>query len=167
MRRWCFGGIIKNSRRLVSSHLIHGKQVLRQFGTALLIFVAAFATAGARNAPAVTGTCAPKDATSARLAEMFKSLVGRSDMGATVIRTQLGIMKVTPVQVFAVTDKAVCAKAADAMFAQVPAKQTHYTLYIVALGTSFGVMDNTITEPGKGLAYVFDSKWKYVGNQAM
>ena len=140
--------------------------MLRHIGTALLVMMAAVATGGARDARAVTGTCAPKDATSARLVDMFKSLVARSDMGATVIRTQLGIMTVTPAQVVPVTDKAVCEKAAAAMIAQVPAKYPSYTLYVVRLGTSYGVLNNAITERGKGLAYVFDSKWKYVSNQA-
>ena len=84
-----------------------------------------------------------------------------------MIKTQLGVTNVTPAQIVPVTDKAICAKAADAMFAQVPAKQKNYTLYIVTLGTSYGVMDNTITEPGKSLAYVFDRNWKYVFNQAL
>jgi hypothetical protein len=141
--------------------------MLRHFGTTLLIMIATIAMAGAKSARSVSGTCAPKDATSARLAETFKSIVTKTTMGGMIIKTQLGIANVTPSQIVPVTDKAVCAKAADAMFAQVPAKHTSYTLYIVTLGTSYGVMDNTITEPEKGLAYVFDSKWKYVGNQAL
>jgi len=141
--------------------------MLRRFGTAVLIVMAGTAIMGARGARSITGTCAPRDATSDRLVSTFKSIVTRTTMGGTVIRTQLGIANVTPSQIVPVTDKATCAKAAEAMFAQVPAKQTSYTLYVVTLGASYGVMDNTITEPGKSLAYVFDHNWKYVGNQAL
>src|SRR5665213_1178071 len=77
------------------SYLIHRKRMLRRIGTTLLIMMAATATAGARGARSITGTCAPRDATSDRLVSTFKSIVTRTTMGGTVIRTQLGIATVS------------------------------------------------------------------------
>jgi hypothetical protein len=141
--------------------------MLRRLGTFVCIAAATMTIAGAGRTRSVPGTCAPRDKTSDRLAATFKDIVTRTTKGGIVIKTQLGIASVSPSQIAAVTDKAICAKAADAMHAQVPAKHASYTLYIVTLGTSYGVLDNTITEPGKSLAYVFDHNWKYVGNQAL
>lgn len=141
--------------------------MLRVLTAALFMTIAATAPAGAMGARTITGTCAPRDATSDRLIATFKSIVTRATLAGTVIRSTLGLTDVTPSQILPVTDKTTCTKAADAMYAQVPAKHTSYTLYVVTLGTSYGVLDNTITEPGKSLAYVFDRNWKYIGNQAL
>jgi hypothetical protein len=131
--------------------------------TALLLMSAATATGGAIGARAITGTCAPKDERSDRLVAHFKAFVGKTDMGGKVEKTTMGLANVTPSQVVLVTDKAICTKAAAAFNATRLEKRSSYTLYVVTLGSSYGVEDIIMPQAGFETAYVFDSAWKYIG----
>lgn len=133
--------------------------------TALLALLVASAASGATREPAVGGTCAPRDARSERLVANFKAFVGKNDMGGTIEKTTMGVKAVTPAQVALVADKAICAKAAEAFDKRlIPAlKRPTYALYVVTLGSSYGVEDTTLPQAGFETAYVFDGNWKYVG----
>jgi hypothetical protein len=141
----------------------------RRLGSALLVSTVLLAMHGAAarvaeaGVPAVTGSCAPKDARSDRLAANFKAFVGKTDMGGTVEKTTIGLATVTPSQVVLVTDKAICTKAAAAFDTAQLEKKSSYTLYVVTLGSSYGVEDTRMLQAGFETAYVFDSHWKYVG----
>lgn len=137
--------------------------MLRPIQTALLLLITATATAGATRARSITGSCAPRDVRSDRLVENFKAFVGKTDMGGTVEKTTMGLAKVTPSQVALVTDKAVCAKAAAAFDAKQLQKHSSYTLYVVTLGSSYGVEDTRMLQAGFETADVYDSNWKYIG----
>ena len=137
--------------------------MLRQLATALLVVVAAGATTGAMRTRAVTGTCAPKDARSDRLISNFKAFVGKNDMGGTIEKTTMGLKDVTPAQVALVTDKAICTKAAAAFDAKQLKKRSSYALYVVTLGTSYGVEDTEMLQAGFETADVYDKNWKYIG----
>jgi hypothetical protein len=141
--------------------------MLRRFKTGLLVILAATATAGAKSAQTTTGTCASKDTTSARLIAGFTTMVTKTTLAATIERKGLGITNVTPSQIVLVTDKSICTKAAVAMDAITTEKRARYKLYVVTLGTSYGVLDNTVVAPGYALAYVFDHNWKYMSNKAI
>jgi hypothetical protein len=137
--------------------------MLRQLATALLVVSAAGATTGAMRTRAVTGTCAPKDARSDRLISNFKAFVGKNDMGGTIEKTTMGLKDVTPAQVALVTDKAICTKAAAAFDAKQLKKRSSYALYVVTLGTSYGVEDTEMLQAGFETADVYDKNWKYIG----
>src|ERR1700737_3874423 len=109
--------------------------------TALLMMNAATARAGTTGVPPITGTGAPKDARSDRLIANFKAFVGKTDMGGTVEKTTMGLATVTPSQVVLVTDTAICTKAAAAFDTKQLEKRSSYTLYVVTLGSSYGVED--------------------------
>jgi hypothetical protein len=136
--------------------------MLRRLETVLLVMFAASATGNVIGARAITGTCAPKDARSDRLISKFKAFVGKTDLGGTVEKTTVGLAKVTPSQVVLVTDNSVCTKAAVAFNATQLQKHTSYTLYVVTLGSSYGVVDTKMLQPGYEPAFVFDSAWKYI-----
>jgi hypothetical protein len=138
--------------------------MLRLLKTALLMMLAATATAGAMGAQTITGNCAPKDTTSARLIAKFNSIVTSKTLAGQVYRSQFGLEHVTPSQIALVTDKAICTRAAIAVDAQQKLKRTSYTLYVLTLGTSYGVLDNTIVDSRYTVADVFDRNWKYVSN---
>ena len=131
--------------------------------TALLMMNAAAATPGTTGARVITGSCAPKDARSDRLIANFKAFVGKTDMGGTVEKTTMGLANVTPSQVALVTDKAICTKAAAAFDAKQLEKHSSYALYVVTLGSSYGVEDTKMLQAGFETADVFDSNWKYIG----
>jgi hypothetical protein len=131
--------------------------------TALLMINAAAATASMTGVPAITGSCAPNDARSIRLIAHFKAFVGKTDMGGTVEKTTMGLATVTPSQVVLVTDKAACTKAAAAFDTKQLEKRASYTLYVVTLGSSYGVEDTRMLQAGFETADVFDSNWKYMG----
>ena len=137
--------------------------MLRRLETALLVLIAATAMGRATGAQAITGRCAPKDARGDRLAANFKAFVGKTDMGGTVEKTTMGLATVTPSQVVLVTDKSICTKAATAFDARQLEKSSSYTLYVVRLGSSYGVEDTRMLQAGFETAYVFDSNWKYIG----
>lgn len=141
--------------------------MLRRLKMALLMMIAATATAGATGAQTTTGTCAPKDTTSARLIAGFTTMVTKTTLAATIERKALGISEVTPSQIALVTDKSICAKAAVAMDAITTEKHASYKLNVVTLGTSYGVLNSTVVAPGYALAYVFDHNWKYTSNKAI
>jgi hypothetical protein len=141
----------------------HRKRMLRRLGTALLIMIAASVTGGAARARAVSGSCAPKDARSDRLIAHFKAFVGKTDMGGTIEKKTMGVETVTPSQVALVTDNAVCTKAAVAFDKTQLQKRSSYTLYVVTLGSSYGVEETKMLQAGFETADVFDSNWKYIG----
>jgi hypothetical protein len=143
----------KMSRRLETTLLM----------TALLTMNAAAAPTDMTGARAITGSCAPKDARSDRLIANFKAFVGKTDMGGTVEKTTMGLATVTPSQVVLVTDKAICTKAAAAFDTKQLEKRSSYTLYVVTLGSSYGVEDTRMLQAGFETADVFDSNWKYIG----
>ncbi|HEY8794998.1 MAG TPA: hypothetical protein VIM15_08615 [Gemmatimonadaceae bacterium] len=146
-----------------SHHLIYTKSMLRPLETALLFMIAATTTGSAMGARAVSGTCAPRDARSDRLIANFKAFVGKTDMGGTVEKTTMGVANVTPSQVALVTDKAVCTKAAAAFDTKQLQKRSSYALYVVTLGSSYGVEDTRMLQAGFETADVFDGNWKYIG----
>jgi hypothetical protein len=146
-----------------SLHLIHRNRMFRRLETALLIMIAATATGGATHARAVSGTCASKDVRSERLIANFKAFVGKTDMGGTIEKTTMGVASVTPSQVVLVTDKAICTKAAVAFDKERVQKHSSYTLYVVTLGSSYGVEDTEMLQAGFETADVFDKNWKYIG----
>lgn len=131
--------------------------------TALLTMSVATATAGATGARAINGSCAPKDVRSDRLIANLKAFVGKTDMGGTVEKTTMGLANVTPSQVALVADKAICTKAAAAFDAKQLQKRSSYRLYVVTLGSSYGVEDTRMLQAGFETADVFDSNWKYIG----
>lgn len=143
----------KMSRRLETTLLM----------TALLTMNAAAAPTDTTGARAITGSCAPKDARSDRLIANFKAFVAKTDMGGTVEKTTMGLATVTPSQVVLVTDKAICAKAAAAYVKTQLEKRSSYTLYVVTLGSSYGVLDTRMMQAGFETADVYDSNWKYIG----
>jgi hypothetical protein len=125
--------------------------------------IATTATGSASAADVVSGTCAPKDVRSDRLVANFKAFVGKKDMGGTIEKTTMGLRDVAPSQVGLVTDKAICTKAAAAFDTKQLQKRTGYALYVVTLGSSYGVEDTQMLQAGFETAYVFDSTWKYLG----
>src|SRR6476469_945629 len=129
----------------------------------VLFMLNAAATAGATEARAISGSCAPKDERSERLIANFKAFVAKSDMGGTVEKTTMGLQSVTPAQVVLVTDKAICEKAAAAYVKKELEKHSSYTLYVVTLGSSYGVEDTHSLQPGFETASIFDRNWNYVG----
>jgi hypothetical protein len=137
--------------------------MLRQLETALLVIVAASTAGAAMPSRAVTGTCAAKDARSERLIANFKAFVGKSDMGGTIEKTTMGLKDVTPAQVALISDKAICTKAAAAFDTKQLKKRSSYALYVVTLGSSYGVEDTETLQAGFETAEIFDSNWKYVG----
>ncbi len=130
---------------------------------ALLMINAAATSAGTNRERVITGSCAPKDARSDRLLANFKAFVAKTDMGGTVEKTTMGLAKVTPSQVALVTDRAICTKAAAAFDAKQLKKHSSYTLYVVTLGSSYGVEDTEMLQAGFETADVYDSNWKYIG----
>ncbi len=139
--------------------------MLRQLQAAPLAVIVASAASGATRERAVSGTCAFRDARSDRLIANFKAFVGKTDMGGTIEKTTMRVAAVTPAQVALVTEKGICTKAAAAFDKQrIPElKRPTYALYVVALGSSYGVEDTKMLQAGFETAYVFDSTWKYVG----
>ncbi len=143
------------SRRLVTLLLM----------SALLSTNAATVTAGTTGVRAISGSCGPKDARSDRLIANFKAFVAKTDMGGTVEKTTMGLATVTPAQVVLVTDKTVCSKAAAAFNSRQLQKRSSYTLYVVTLGSSYGVEDTTVLQAGFETADVFDGNWKHIGGR--
>ncbi len=139
--------------------------MLRPLDTALLTVIVASAGSGATRERAVSGTCAPRDARSERLIADLKVFVGKMDLGGTIEKTTMGVKGVTPAQVALVTDKGICAKAAEAFDKSLipELKRPTYALYVVTLGSSYAVEDTKIVQAGFATADVFDSHWKYVG----
>jgi hypothetical protein len=136
--------------------------MLRPRITALLLVLAATAT-GAASGANVGGACASKDERSDRLIAKMKAFVGKNDMGGTIEKTTMGLKDVAASQVALVTDKAICAKAAAAFDTQQLEKRSSYTLYVVTLGPSYGVVDTKMLQAGYEPVYVFDGNWKYIG----
>ena len=150
--------------------------MLRQLEAALLVMIAASAAGGATHTRAVTGTCAPKDVSSDRLIAHFKNFVGETGMGGKIEKTTYGVQDVTPSQVTLVTDKAICSNAAAAYDRQLDIvakkigqqsvqKRSSYSLYVVTLGSAYGVEDTKPLQPGFETADIYDRNWKYVGVQ--
>jgi hypothetical protein len=135
--------------------------MLRPLLTPMVLVIATLAASGAN--AGTTGACATKDERSNRLVANFKAFVGKTDLGGTIEKTTLGLKDVTPSQVGLVTDKAICTKAAAAFDKQVLEKRSSYTLYVVSLGSSYGVEDTRMLQAGFETADVYDSNWKYIG----
>ncbi len=133
--------------------------------TALLMMNAATVTARTTVARAITGSCGPSDARSDRLIANFKAFVAKTDMGGTIEKTTMGLSTVTPSQVVLVTDKAICTRAAAAFDSRQLQKRSSYTLYVVTLGSSYGVEDTRVLQAGFETAEVFDSHWKHIGGR--
>lgn len=131
--------------------------------TALLVSNTGGASAGTIGVPSVTGSCAPKDARSDRLVANFKAFVGKTDLAGTVEKTTMGVAAVTPAQVALVADNATCTKAAAAFDAKQLEKRSSYTVYVVAVGSSYAVEDTRMLQAGFETATIFDGKWKYIG----
>lgn len=146
-------------------HLSHGKRMLYALHKLLLVLMATTASGEAMNARAVTGRCASRDVRSDRLVAHFKTFVGKTDMGGTIEKTTIGLKDVTPSEVVLVTDNAICARAAVAFNAKQLQKRSSYTLYVIRLGSSYGVEDTVELQPGWETADVFDSNWKYTGGR--
>ncbi|HEY2895651.1 MAG TPA: hypothetical protein VGJ12_00830 [Gemmatimonadaceae bacterium] len=98
-----------------------------------------------------------------RLIANFKAFVGKSDMGGTIEKTTMGLKDVTPSQVTLVSDKAICTKAAAAFDTKQLKKRSSYSLYVITLGSSYGVEDTEMLQAGFETADVYDSNWKYIG----
>jgi hypothetical protein len=144
------------------------KKMSRRLGTTLIMMVllmmnAAATSAVTTDARVISGSCAPKDERSERLIANFKAFVAKSDMGGTVEKTTMGLQSVTPSQVVLVTDKAICEKAAAAYVKKELEKHSSYTLYVVTLGSSYGVEDTHSLQPGFETASIFDRNWNYIG----
>ena len=139
--------------------------MLRQLATALLVVISGSAATRASRDAAVSGTCAPRDARSDRLIANFKAFVGKTDMAGTIERTTMQVKDVTPAQVSLVTEKAICAKAAEAFDKRLipELKRGSYALYVITLGSSYAVEDTKSLQAGFETASVFDHDWKYVG----
>ena len=137
--------------------------MLRRLELALCVVLAATATDGAMRAQRLSGSCAPRDARSDRLIANLKAFVGKTDMGGTIEKKTMGVGTVTPAQVALVTNNATCARAAAAYDKTQLEKRSSYTLYVVTLGSSYGVEDTKMLQAGFETAYVFDSNWKYIG----
>jgi hypothetical protein len=137
--------------------------MLRQLETALLLMIVATGARGSMRARAITGTCASRDLRSDRLIANFKAFVGKSDMGGTVEKTTMGLKGVTPSQVNLVSDKAICTKAAAAFDTKQLKHRSSYSLYVVTLGSSYGVEDTEMLQAGFETADVYDGNWKYIG----
>lgn len=112
------------------------------------------------SAQAVKGTCRPADDMSARLVNYLKSVVTPTTAADSALQASLGLTGVTAAQVTYVTDAGTCTKAAAAMnkLAQVPEPQ--YALYVVQVGTSYGVVDPTWDAGEWTPTVVFTSAWK-------
>jgi len=89
--------------------------------------------------------------------------VGKTDLGGTIEKRTMGLAAVTPSQVVLVTDNAICAKAAAVYDMTELEKYPRYTLYVVALGASYGVEDTRMLQEGFETANIYDSNWKYIG----
>jgi hypothetical protein len=148
--------------------------MLRQLESALLVIIAATAAGGATHTRGVTGTCAPKDVRSDRLIAHFKAFVGDPGIGGKIEKTTYGVKDVTPSQVTLVTDKAICSNAAAAYdrvlagfdtTARPVQRRSSYSLYVVTLGSAYGVEDTKSLQPGFETADIYDKSWKYVGVQ--
>ena len=139
--------------------------MLRQLELAVLVVIVTAAAGNAKGERAVGGTCAPSDARSERLIANLKAFVGKTDMGGTIEKTTMGVKTVTPAQVALVTKKGICTKAAEAFDKTLipELKRPTYALYVVTLGSSYGVEDTKMLQAGFETAYVFDSSWKYIG----
>ena len=139
--------------------------MLRHLESALLAVIVASTASGATREVTVGGSCALSDARSERLIAHFKAFVGKTDMGGTIEKTTMGVKSVTPAQVSLVTDRGICTKAAEAFDKTLipELKRPAYALYVVRLGSSYGVEDTKMLQAGFETAAVFDSNWKYVG----
>ncbi|MEP7086530.1 MAG: hypothetical protein ABI884_04280 [Gemmatimonadota bacterium] len=133
------------------------------FAMALFMMNVATATAGMTGARAITGSCAARDARSDRLVAKLKAFVGKTDMGGTIEKTTMGLADVNASQVALVADKSICSKAAVAFDADQLQKRSSYTLYVVTLGSSYGVVNTIMLAPGYEPIYIFDKSWKYIG----
>jgi hypothetical protein len=137
----------------------------RRLKIALLVLITVSAASSALDAQSIIGTCAPTDTTSARLITAFTSIDTSQTASDSVGRVKLGLTGVTPSQIVAVTDNAVCTRAAKAIDAQRTRKSDRLTLYVVAVGTSYAVLDRTVIGHGYAVAWVFDHNWNFVAAQ--
>ena len=112
------------------------------------------------NDVASNGTCRTADEMSLRVVDYFKSIVTPQTSADTALRADLGLVDVTPAQITYVTHTATCTKAARAMnkLAQVP--QPRYDVYVVRVGTSYGVVEPTWRSGEWTPAILFTSTWK-------
>lgn len=128
----------------------------------LLLSLSALLFAPRLRAQTVTGTCLPTDSISTRIVRLFQSFISGSTPEDSTMRSTLGLNAVTSSEVVVVTADSVCSRAAMAMDAQRDEKSTSYSLYVVALGTSYAVVDTTGTRRGYTPAWVFDQNWNFI-----
>lgn len=131
-----------------------------KFRSALLVFSSVFLISQNVAAQAVKGSCRPDDDMSARVVEFFGSLVTPFSPVEVKLRDDLGLAGVTASQVVRVDDAPLCAKAARAMDTLAETKQQEYSLYVVRVGDSFGVVDMTWKSGEYVPAILFDRHWK-------
>lgn len=110
----------------------------------------------------MTGTCLPNDATAQRFVRAFQTIVTPTTANEIALQSNLGLSSVTPALVSVVSSATVCTAAANAVNAIITTKRSNYPLYVIALGTSYGVSFAPDGTPGPGFAYVFDSTWNLV-----
>ena len=97
---------------------------------------------------------------SARVVEFIGSLVTPFSPVEVKLLDDLGRAGVTASQVVRVDDAPLCAKAAKAMDKLADTKQQEYSLYVVRVGDSFGVVDMTWKSGEYVPAILFDRHWK-------
>lgn len=132
----------------------------RVFRNTVLSFCGIAAFGYSADAQAVKGTCRPTDEMSARIVEYFQGIVTPQASADTTLRNDLGLAGVTPAQVTIVSDPSICTKAASAMNKLDQAPQPEYALYVVRVGTSYGVVEPTWRSGEWTPAILFDSRWK-------
>jgi hypothetical protein len=113
-------------------------------------------------AQTVTGTCLPNDSTAARLVDFFRAVLKPESANDTALRGVLGLSTVTPAQVSVVLSAPICDSAATAVNTIITTKRRNYPLYVISLGSSYGVAFAPDGSPGPEFAYVFDANWHLV-----
>lgn len=128
----------------------------------LLSTITILALSSPASAQSVTGTCLPNDSTAARLVDFFKAILSPTTISDTVVRRKLGLTTVSANQVSVITAEPACTSAAVAVDANIDTKRTNYPLYVIALGSKYGVSFARDPGHGPGFAYVFDANWNLV-----
>jgi hypothetical protein len=134
-------------------------RVLGTFMTALTVLV----VSSSASAQSPTGTCLPDDSTAFRLVSFFKAILTPTTPSDTVIRRKLGLTNVSPSAVNVITSEPTCTSAAVAVDSHVDTKRTNYPLYIISVGSMYGVSFAPEPGHGPGFAFVFDGNWDLIG----
>jgi len=94
--------------------------------------------------------------------DFFRAIVAPTTKSDTVVRSKLGLAKVSPTEVAADTTAASCTAAAVAVNAIITTKRANYPLHVIALGKLHGAAFAPESGPGREFAYVFDESWHLV-----